>query len=189
MFKVYMQHSDHLKSVACFDDDLLYNQLFDVVNLIDALCMHAPDSTLLAVRQWRGYEGYLLLYLRRMQIEVQKRDLGSWLDDDRNSPYAVAWLKLGKAGNNLAPKPPRWVGGHWFLESNRSELIRINPEHYAHQFPAARMEMPYLFPQNVPGRFDYTLEVSKKDRDLLDDMERVIPEEYIDFVAMKGLAW
>lgn len=191
MFKVYMPYSNHQESVAVLDDDLLWQQLHDTQNLVTAMAENLTrnQSRLLAVRQWSGYEGYLLLYLRRMQVEAQKRGLGSWIDDDRNSPYAVAWLKFSKKGRMLAPRPPRWVGGQWFLHSNRSELIRINPEHYAQRFPTTPMEMPFLYPQNTPGSFDYTIDVSKRDSDLLEDHERVIPAPFVEHVRTKGLVW
>lgn len=188
MFKVYVPYSDHLKSVACLDDDLLWNQLTDTVLLCQAI-VDAPENTkMLAVRQWRHYEGWLLLYIRRMQVEAQKRGLGSWLDDDGDSPYAEAFRLLRKAGKKLAPLAPRWIGGHWFLASQRSELIRIAPEHYAHQFPTTPLEMPFLYPQNTKT-FDYTVAVSRRDRELIDNHERVIPEPFIHHVNEKGLVW
>ena len=188
MFKVYVPYSDHLKSVACLHDDLLWQQLNDTVLLCQTL-IDAPDNTkMLAVKQWRHYEGWLLLYLRRMQVEAQKRGLGSWLDDDGDSPYAEAWRLLRRANKKLAPLAPRWIGGHWFLASQRSELIRIAPEHYAHQFPTTPLEMPFLYPQNTKT-FDYTIDISKRDRDLLADGERIIPFPYDGQVVMKGLSW
>lgn len=187
MLKVYVPYSDHLKSVAVFDDDLLWNQLHDLQNLIVALCEHAPESRLLAVRQWRGYEGFLLLYLRRMQVECQKRDLDSWLDEDRTNPYALAWRRLRNAGKRLAPLAPRWIGGEWFLHSNRSALIRLAPEHYAYQFPTTPLDMPYLFPQNTET-FDYTVAMSRRDADLLWNQERVIPVQYYPHLVSKGLS-
>lgn len=189
MFKVYVPYSDHLKSVACLDDDLLWNQLNDTVLLCQVLVDGTPRSKMLAYHQWSGYEGWLLLYIRRMQIEAQKRGLGSWQDDDRSSPYAEAWLVVSKAGLNQAPRAPRWVGGQWFLESQRSELIRINPEHYAQRFPTTPMEMPFLYPQNTPGHFDYTVTTSLRDLELYNAGERVIPEQFIDYLASKGLHW
>lgn len=185
MLKVYMPYSDHLKSVAVLDDDLLWSQLDEAQLLCQALAMDAPNTKLLHVKQWRGYEGFLLLYLRRMQVECQKRGLGSWQDDQRHSPYARSWLLLGSAGKNTAPRPPRWIGGEWFLQSNRSELIRINPEHYAQCFPTTPMEMPFLFPQNTPGHFDYTITVSAQDWGLMRGGERVIPDRYIHYVEEK----
>ena len=188
MFKVYVPYSDHLKSVAVLDDDLLWQQLHDMQGLLAVLCEFAPRSRFLAVKQWRGYEGFLLLYLRRMQVECQKRDLGSWSDEDRDNPYASAWGMLARAGKKLAPLAPRWIGGHWFLASNRSELIRLNPTHYAQRFPTTPMEMPFLFPQNTET-FDYTISVSKQDSDLLEDHERVIPAPFVEHVRAKGLVW
>lgn len=187
MLKVYMPYSDHLQSVAVLDDDLLWEQLDEAQLLCQALAMDAPNTKLLHVKQWRGYEGFLLLYLRRMQVECQKRGLGSWQDDQRYSPYARSWLLLGSAGKNTAPRPPRWIGGEWFLESNRSELIRLNPTHYAQRFPTTPLEMPFLFPQNTPGRFDYTVAMSRRDAEMYWEGERVIPDRFMGHLATKGI--
>lgn len=187
MFTIYHPHTNHHDSAACFDDDLLWNQLHDASLLCRALAEKAPKTMMLSLKQWRGYEGYLLLYIRQMQLEAQRRDLGSWFDDERKSPYANAWVHITKAGLAQAPRPPRWMGGQWFLESQRSNLIRISPEHFAHQFPTARLDMPLLYPQNREGRFDYVIATSKRDHDLLDAGERVIPHEYLEYFATKGL--
>jgi hypothetical protein len=187
MFKVYLSYSDHLKSVAVLDDDLLWQQLHDACGAVQVTCAATPKSKLLTARMWWGYEAWLTLYVRRLQVEAQRRGLGSWVDDERSSPYATAWLTLVGSGRPQAPKPPRWFGGLWFLEANRSELIRINPTHYAQRFPTARMELPYLWPQNRPGRFDYTVEISRSDLELLQVGERVIPRDHLEYLATKGL--
>jgi hypothetical protein len=190
MFTVYTPFSDTTKSAQCLDDDLLWQQLHDVALLCQAIAEDLPGrSKLLAVRQWRGYEGYLANYTHRMQIEAQRRDLGVWEDEWQTSPYAQVWKVLRTAQFNPASRPPRWIGGHWFLASQRSNLIRLNPAHYAHQFPAVPLDMPLLYPQNHPeGRFDYTVAVSRRDRELYRSGERVIPFPYDGQVAMKGLS-
>lgn len=188
MFKVYVPYSDTTKSARCLHDDLLWQQLHDVPLLAQAIADSNERTKLLCVRQWRGYEGFLANYVHRMQIEAQKRGLGDWLDEWQNSPYAETWKVIRKAKFNPASRPPRWIGGHWFLASNRSELIRINPEHYAHQFPTTPLEMPFLYPQNIPGRFDYTVAVSRRDGDLLYAQERIIPLPWYQHLLEKGLS-
>lgn len=188
MFTVYHPHSNHQASAACLDDDRLWTQLHDSVLLCEALAMDAPKTKALAVKQWRGYEGYLLLFIRQMQLEAQRRDLGVWVDDERRGPYAHAWLAIAKKGLPQAPRPPRWMGGLWFLHSQRSQLIRMAPEHYAHQFPTTPLDMPLLYPQNRADRFDYTVDMSRRDKDLLWGQERVIPSEYYNHLVSKGLS-
>lgn len=188
MFKMYLPYSSTNASAACLHDDLLWQQLHEVSLLCQAIADSDERTKLLGVRQWRGYEGFLANYTHRMQIEAQKRGLGSWLDEWQDSPYARVWAVIRRAGFNPASRPPRWVGGEWFLQSNRSELIRINPEHYAQRFPTTPMEMPFLFPQNHPeGRFDYTVAVSRRDNELYQAGERVIPDRYMDYLVTKGL--
>lgn len=189
MFKVYVPYSATLASARCLDDDLLWQQLHNVPLLVQAIADSDERTRLLCVKQWRGYEGYLANYTHKMQIEAQMRGLGEWLDEWRSSPYARVWSLIREEGFNPAPRPPRWIGGEWFLASNRSELIRINPEHYAHQFPTTPLEMPFLYPQNIPGHFDYTIDISKRDREFLERDYRVIPFPYDGQVAMKGLEW
>lgn len=187
MLKVYLPYSSTNASAECLDDDLLWQQLHEVPLLCQAIADSDERTKLLVVRQWRGYEGFLANYTHRMQIEAQKRELGHWLDEWRTSPYAEVWAIIRKAGFNPASKPPRWVGGHWFLASNRSELIRVNPTHYAQRFPTTPMEMPFLFPQNTPGKFDYTVAMSRRDSDLLYAQERTIPLAWYPYLLEKGL--
>lgn len=186
MFKVYVPYSDTTKSARCFDDDLLWQQLHDVPLLVQAIADSNERTKLLCVRQWRGYEGYLANFVHRMQIEAQKRALGSWLDEWQDSPHAEIWAVIRKAGFNPASRPPRWIGGHWFLASNRSELIRVRPEHYAHQFPTTPLEMPFLFPQNTEA-FDYTVAMSRRDAGMYENGERVIPDQFLGHLATKGI--
>lgn len=189
MFTVYMPYSATTASAECLDDDLLWQQLHQVPLLVEAIADHDVFSRRMDARQWRGYEGFLANYTHRMQIEAQKRGLGSWLDEWQDSPYAEVWAVIRRAGFNPASRPPRWIGGEWFLHSNRSQLIRLNPTHYAQRFPTTPMEMPFLIPQNIPGQFDYTIQVSKRDSDLLEDHERVIPAPFVEHVRAKGLLW
>jgi hypothetical protein len=187
MFPVYLPYSSTNASAACLDDDLLWQQLHEVPLLMQAIAFGSDRTRLLCVRQWRGYEGFLANYTHRMQIEAQKRGLGMWLDEWQTSPYAQVWKVIREAGFNPASRAPRWAGGHWFLESQRSNLIRIAPEHYAHQFPTARLDMPLLYPQNTPGAFDYTVEMSRKDREHYWRGERIIPDEYLPHLVTKGI--
>lgn len=187
MFTVYTPYSDTTKSARCLDDDLLWQQLHEMPLLCQAIADSIETTRLLVVRQWRGYEGFLANYTHRMQIEAQRRDLGVWDDEWQTSPYAQVWSVMRKAQFNPASRPPRWIGGHWFLESQRSNLIRLNPEHYAHQFPTARLDMPFLYPQNTPDRFDYTVTMNRADRILCAGGELVIPGEYHENLATKGL--
>lgn len=191
MFTMYLPYSDTNASARCLDDDLLWQQLHDMPLLLKVLAheLTGQQSRLLCYNQWRGYEGFLANYTHRMQIEAQKRDLGHWLDEWRTSPYAQVWTVIREAGFNGASRAPRWVGGHWFLASQRSQLIRRNPAYYAHQFPTTPLDMPLLYPQNTPGKFDYTISVSKRDSDRLEDHERVIPAPFVEHVRSKGLVW
>jgi len=185
MFKLYFPYSGQLETVRCFDDDMLLNQLGEAIGLCQALHEAGGGSKLLCVRQWRGYEGFVLLHLRRLQTEVMLRDLEYWDVNDIYSPYLLAWRRLTKKGIHQAPRPPRWIGGLWFLHSNRSELIRVRPEVYAQQFPTTPLEMPFLWPQNIPGHFDYYIDMSLGDRMAVTDRKYVIPEQFAEYVYAK----
>lgn len=185
MFKLYFPYSGQLETVRALDDDMLLGQLENAECVCQALVDAGDDSRMLCVRQWRGYEGFVLLHLRRLVTEIMLRGLHHWEHNDPRNPYVNRWIQLTRKGINQAPRPPRWIGGQWYLDSNRSELIRIYPTYYAQRFPTTPLDMPYVWPQNIPGSFDYTTLITLRDKEMVETGERVLPDKYFDHIMEK----
>lgn len=171
--KVLMPFPGAQTTAQCFDDDTLLCQVDDVAMVCRALADAGPQSTLLVVRQWRGYEGCVALHLRRLVTEARLRGLAFY---DNHGPYANAVSMLNRAQKmGRTPLPPQWIGAQWFLHSNRSALIRLYPGFYAQRFPDTPIEMPYLYPQVVPDRYDYTVAMSRLDLNMVKTGARAVP--------------
>jgi hypothetical protein len=85
-----------------------------------------------AVNQWRPFPDALKAYYNAIVKE--------WIDRGyvNNMPYPLPVP-------HSYPKPP-WLGSPSYHLSHQSNLIRKDPEHYAHLFPGITATLPYVWP-------------------------------------------
>lgn len=92
-------------------------------------------------RMWRGHPAALLLYVHRAEREMVSR---GYPEDPK---VIRAHVALSEAGWSLAPVPPWWFGYPAFHRSQRSHLIRVDPEFYTRRMPfTTPLELPLYWP-------------------------------------------
>lgn len=185
--KIYLPHPNLTHSARCLDDDTLEHQITNAVMVAEACAFarehrvlpsglrNGKESRLLCVGMWAGYEGFLLMYLRKLCLEAGLRR--GWSGDPasaQDNPYVDAWQRVSNAGCSLAPQTPKWYGLKRLHRSHQSELIKTDTLHYGEQFPTTPLDMPYLWPLNQRGHFAYTLQLSLADRQAVERGEMVL---------------
>lgn len=178
MFTVYFLHRESSLTALYLSDDHLYDQLQETENVLEALRQGGDHSKLLAYRMFCGYDMFLLRHLWQLTHEAQRRGMCGHGSED---PYLRQHAAFQRHGIPLVLKVPRWAEALWLYESHRSQVMNLDdPGHYTWRFPRTPLLMPYLYPQNVPGHYDFTVAVTLGDRHRLDIGERVIPRSMID---------
>lgn len=190
MFTVYFPHRGSLPTVRCLADEDLLEQQDTVQYVLSALRYGGNKSKLLAYRMFTQYDMFLLMHLWQIVCETGRRGLPPQPRRLDNNPHLKWRQRFLDEGVNTYPRTPRWYGWNPLVESSRSALIRKNPAHYGHQFPTTPLEMPYLWPQNVEGQFEFTVQLSGAERRLVASGERVIPLELVTKSKhLKEFAW
>jgi|SRR5687768_4281173 len=177
MFTVYFLHHESSLTAMALSDDHLREQLVETESLLEVLRQGGDQSKLLAYRMFRGYDMFLLRHLWQLAHEGRRRRMCGYGADD---PYLRQHAQFQRHGIPLVLKVPRWSGAAWLYESHRSQMILRDPAHYAWRFPRTPLGMPYLYPQNVPGHFEFTVDVALGDRLWLKDGRRVIPRSMLE---------
>ena len=179
MFTILFPHYESSLTARCFSDDDLRLQLRDTEGTLEALRQAGEESKLLVVNMFRGYDMFLFTHLWQLVREAQYRGILSVKDGPEADPYLRQHHRFMAHRIPRILTVPRWRGARWLLESHRSHLIRKDPYHYGHQFPRTPLDMPLLYPQNVPGHFEFTVAVSGADRQRMATGERVLPPQFI----------
>lgn len=98
----------------------------------------------LDAKAWAEHPAALLAYVASAEREMVRRGHAA-------EPRVIrAQLALSRAGWPLAPVPPWWFGNPEFHMAQRSSLIRIAPEYYAHRLPPTTLlELPLLWPSEM----------------------------------------
>lgn len=178
MFTVYFLHRESSLTALYLNDDHLRDQLWETENVLEILRQGNDQSKLLVYRMFRGYDMFLLRHLWQLTHEAQRRGLCGHGAED---PYLRQHAAFQRHGIPLVLKEPRWVGASWLYESHRSQVMNLeDPGHYTWRFPRTPLLMPCLYPQNIPGGYDFTVTVTLGDRRRLEVGERVIPPPMID---------
>lgn len=190
MFTVYFPHRGSLPTAQCLSDDDLVEQQEVVQYVLSALRYGGNQSKLLAYRMFAHYDMFLLLHLWQLVCETGRRGLPPQPRRLDNNPYLQWRHRFLSEGISTTPRTPRWYGWTPLIEASRSALIRKNPAHYGHQFPTTALDMPYLWPLNVEGHFEFTVRVSEAERRLMASGARVIPPELVtNSKHLKEFAW
>jgi hypothetical protein len=92
-------------------------------------------------RMWASHPAALLLYVQRANREMVKRGYPA------EGRVVRAHVALSREGYSLAPVPPWWFGNQLFHMTQRSQLIKVNPAHYAQRLPFnTPLEMKVFWP-------------------------------------------
>jgi len=178
----YANVTDSLR-ILCNDD--LIDQIRQCEIILQILAEpNTDESKLLVHKMWRGYESAVLWHTIQACQEFDLR-APQW----QRRTLAVtrrSWLRAQKAGWRLPPLMPRWFGYRLVHMSHQSHLIRHRPDTYARHWPDVPLDMPLLWPQNVPGRFEFTIDISALHRQALTRGELVLRTTSTDR-RMKGM--
>jgi hypothetical protein len=103
--------------------------------------IYVGDLSWRDARMWGEHPAALLAYVSRAEREMVQRGHSA-------EPRVLsAHVALSRAGWPLAPVPPRWYGNPRFHLSQRSHLIRVDPEYYARRMPPTTpLELPLIWP-------------------------------------------
>jgi hypothetical protein len=101
-----------------------------------------------AVVMWRGYEGELFRYGMTICKEYEARGYKDGVGLRLVELFTDA-LKHDRVKNRLSLKP-YWLGVEGFHLSHRSNLLRMDPEHYRRFWPNDSDELDYVWPKFRP---------------------------------------
>lgn len=165
-----------------FDDmeaDLLATQRADAWALFTTMVYDSGQvaETHPVYRGWLGYHAALAAYGAAADVALAARHIGR---GGLAGHFAGAVEQLRQSGPDPVVMPP-WFEDTDVLRSHRSNIIRRWPE-YADVWPGTPERMPYLFPF-VDDEGGYTLNVSKAERALLQERDRVLPKSIQKKVA------
>ena len=90
-----------------------------------------------ATKMWRGYEGALCSYGAVM--------CHYWVDEFAYKDTLMGYFLRVQMEYSSIDKPP-WFGDVDFHLSHQSNLIRKDPQYYAHLFPGVPDDLPYIWP-------------------------------------------
>jgi hypothetical protein len=141
--QTFLPLPDYELSAKVLDDKRLGKQRVEVLQILNVLhevsqgWRHHP-----AVRMWRGYEPQLCEY-GLVVCEVWKSR------GFKDSCWGKINQHLDWACNgDYKTERPKWFGDPAFHLAHQSALVRKDPDHYLHYFPATPPDLPYIWPVN-----------------------------------------
>lgn len=104
--------------------------------------IYVGDLSWRDAQMWANHPAALLLYVQRAEREMVRRG------HEPEPRVRRAHVALSRAGWPLSPVPPWWYGNPHFHNTQRSNLIRVDPVHYARRLPPTTpLEMPLFWPK------------------------------------------
>jgi len=98
-----------------------------------------------SARMFQYNPSWLLAYVGTINIE-----LGVRFNRDPSSGYHMACRHFMRLGISLAATPPDWLGNKAFHLAQRSYLIGLDPEYYAHRMPLnTPLDLPLVWPKGT----------------------------------------
>lgn len=135
------------KAVKTLDNKRLGKQRVETIQILNILLGYTNSTgweNHPAVKQWKGYEPYLVkIYLRKVMDEWKKRGY-------KNNKCEQHWMNFilhEKIRGKNAVKP-KWINLS-FCKSHQSNLVRKNPEHYRKHFPYVPDNLEYIWGHNA----------------------------------------
>lgn len=146
---IWLPYPNMHSNMLVLRDTHLADVLYQGLDTLRAIPAETSDSR--HVRMWRQSPGALLLHVINAEKEFRRRGLG----EEPRVRRAFTWyydLEIP-----LAPVPPWWYGSPMYHRSQRSHLIRIDPEWYARRLPPdTPLDMALLWPLETPHEWEMT---------------------------------
>lgn len=137
---IWVPYANLRSCLNVLTDDHLFDVLYVGLDTLRALYGTGGAGGLLAT-QWRSGAGFLLGYVMLANNEAEAR--GHKPEDQVKAMWVNHYE--GEAGKH---RPPWWFGDPLLHETHRSNLIRIDPEHYAQRLPmTTRLDMKMYQPK------------------------------------------
>ncbi len=125
-------------SAQALDNKRLGKQRVEVLQLLRALSGESKGwVNHPACRMWRGYEKGLAVYGLAVCFE--------WLERGFKDTCEEKIIAIGQKYTHQSQLYPPWLNED-FITAHRSNLIRKNPEYYAHKWPDTPKDLPYIWP-------------------------------------------
>ena len=125
-------------SAQALDNKRLGKQRVEVLQLLRALSGESKGwVNHPACKMWQGCEMALAVYGLAICDEWKKRGFADTCEE-----------KILTIGKKYAHQPrlyPVWLNAD-FIIAHRSNLIRKNPDYYAHKWPDTPRDLPYIWP-------------------------------------------
>ncbi len=143
--QTFLPYSSFYKTALCLDWRRLGKERVETWQIYKTLIKGSRWKNHPAVKMWKGYEGYLILYGMIICQEWRKRGYkDKMLKRFLNAFYTSPGLKM---------EPPKWLGNKPFHSIHRSVLLAKNHKWYK-QFnweenPATKNskgKWPYIWP-------------------------------------------
>lgn len=141
-----MPYEDFELSARSMDLRTLTIQRFDAWRVWHALVHGAPEHVLQSrlCKMWTGHLPVLVAYGNAMCREHRLRQ-GGPTELENRFREAAASVDL----ENF--KYPEWLGLSELHVAHRSNMIRLNPEHYQAQWPGVPEGLPLVWPATTEG--------------------------------------
>lgn len=134
----WLPYEDFWQSAQAMDLRTLSVQRFDAWRVLNSL-YHDRPRTHMVVEMWRGHSHWLISYGNAVCQEWERRTM------QRNS--LTTFFKDASDKANLdGVDYPDWLGDPALHVSHRSNMIRLNPEHYQKLWPGVPEGLPIYFP-------------------------------------------
>jgi hypothetical protein len=148
MMKVHLPYADWKLNAAILDDRVLDIQCNHTVTILETILGKTKGwQWHPGVTMWMGHEDFLAQ--QSFLFYKQWADLG----------YPDHWTKrlnkLGYFKGHTQPEKPWWWGHKHFHETNKSALLRMNPQWYQQFFVGVPNDLTEWWPAREPGHWRY----------------------------------
>lgn len=125
-------------SAKALDNKRLGKQRVEVLQLLRALSGESKGwVNHPACKMWRNCEMALAVYGLAICDEWKKRGFADTCEEKI--------ISIGEKYAHQAQIYPDWLNAE-FITAHRSNLIRKNPDYYAHKWPDTPRDLPYIWP-------------------------------------------
>ncbi len=135
---IWLPYESFVQSASAMDSKTLTVQRFDAFRLLKAI-QQGTGSNNPCVQMWRDSPMWLAAYGMAVCREWE-------IQADRASDLTNVFQDYIGSVIDITERYPRWLGDSLVHLSHRSNMIRLNPEHYSRQWPGVVEGMPLAWP-------------------------------------------
>lgn len=177
---MYMPYIKYQHTAASLSDDHLDNTIKTCIQIFRVFL---GENRVLRghpiYRMWKGHEMALLTFGGSLSSEWSRRMeamLGE-ADPERQIAFHSLAVQHGSKFSRRSVLKPSWLGDIDYHRSCRSELLRLDREHYGPQgWGEVPERMPQLFPRSDTNGKDYSLYLNNFGRAAVASGEMILPE-------------